>query len=110
MQKHLAEIVASGAETPAASLKWRAKATEIIREHRPWTLDGEIECLLNICIDIYSLGLEDARDYINHIVSDNMGTEPKVFKTIVLGSKTEHKNNFISPPDSVDRILGGDKP
>jgi hypothetical protein len=73
MKEHIHEMMVNKSALPSASLKWRIEAIKIIKEHRGWTLDSEIECLLNICVDMYSMGLEDARDYVKHIIAtDNV--------------------------------------
>lgn len=104
MKPHMIQISESEEQAPKASLLWRAEAVKIIKEHRPGTLDGEIEALLNICLDMYSMGLEDARDYFKALVAkDNV--DPGFYKAIHLGEETS-ESRARSTPNPLDQFLG----
>jgi hypothetical protein len=53
-------------------LALQAEMREIIKEHRPGTLEQEMPALLNICSDAYCLGMEHARA----IVTQNLDSFP----------------------------------
>jgi hypothetical protein len=56
----LVDMDSNGTMAPTSQLEWKARMRNLILEHRPWTLDGEMETLLNIAQDVYISGLEDA--------------------------------------------------
>lgn len=99
MKSHMLQIAESDGQSPKASLLWREQAVKIIKEHRRGTLDGEMEAILNICVDMYSMGLEDARDYMQYLTTkDNVETAPAgTFKTIRLGQEPSESRACSSP-------------
>lgn len=62
MKSYINIMMSEKTEDVRTVLAWRMMVREIIFEHRPGTLEGEVETLTNIARDVYVQGLEDAND------------------------------------------------
>lgn len=78
MKSYINVMMENKTEDVRTVLAWRMLVREFIFEHRPGTLEGEVETLTNIAKDAYMQGLEDANDIFkatfNHIALETSPT------------------------------------
>lgn len=91
-----------------AEVVWLENTKAVIKEHIP---EGSIvftsvfmqEVIMHICRDMYSMGLEDARQHIKNLIATDNPEATKVFLRI---TPEEDSNMSRRKTDSVDRLLG----
>lgn len=105
MMSDMRKIPLDASSGDMAEVVWLENTKNVIDEYIEFvnTPPHLREAIMHICRDMYSMGLEDARQHIKNLIASDNPEATKVFLRI---TPEENRNMSRRKTDSVDRLLG----